>query len=74
MAENKYESIENKLDILINLTAKQIVKDMSNSQAAPYLRGLGFEPKQIAIILGSTPGAIRTYVSAAKKESEKNNV
>ena len=68
MNEEILKNIESKLDMIIMLMVRNEVRDMKKSEAAPFLRELGLMTKQIADILGSTEGAVRKYVSDAKKK------
>jgi predicted transcriptional regulator len=68
MTDSKLANIENKLGILTKLIALQLVKDMTNKEAAPLLNKIGMTSTEIAEILGSTSSAIRNYISEAKKK------
>lgn len=71
MSGGELHSIEQKLDVLIRLSAYLATKGMKVAEAAPILNGLGMSSGEIALVLGSTPNAVKVRISKSKA-SKKN--
>lgn len=71
MSDVDLKSLEQKLDVLIRLSAYVATKEMTIAEAAPLLHRLGMSPAEIAPILGSTPNAVNTRISEAKNGKKK---
>lgn len=63
--------LENRLDTLINLFAAQCIGDKNQTEGASFLDKLGVDRKVIAKIYGTTPPAIRSSISQAKRHNDK---
>ena len=68
----QFEQIVNRLDTLIKLTVISAFRDSSKVDIVRVLSDLGFSNKDIASILGSTPGYVANVRSALKKQKTKN--
>ncbi len=66
-AENEFSNIERKLDTLIRLVAMGLASDNHSLQEkAVRLQRAGLPPRDIAVLCGSTPNAVRVALSTAK--------
>ena len=72
MDEKSLKLLEHKLDVLINLNALLVTKDMKVTEAAPLLNNIGLAPSDIATILGSTVNAVNVRISGAKAGKKSN--
>jgi len=61
-----------KLDILVKLTTLNIVKDKDFKEQAKLLSTVGFRPKEIADLLGTTANSVRVTLSRIRKSMDKN--
>lgn len=61
----------NKLDILIKLTAVNIVQNKDFKEQVRLLSSIGLQPKEIADILGKTSNNVRVTLSTLRKEKKK---
>lgn len=63
-----------KVDLLIRITAFQIVKDQgSTKDRAELLDRLGVDRKEIGKICDTSPDAVRALISQARKKQKKVN-
>jgi len=69
--ENDQLVIE-KLNMLIKLTAANVIKDKEFKEQVRLLSSVGLQPKEIADILDKTPNHIRVIVFSLKKGKVKN--
>ncbi len=60
-----------KLDLLVKLTALNIIKDKDFKEQVKLLSSIGLQPKEIADLLGKTPNNIRVTLSQIRKEKNK---
>lgn len=67
MSEEKNNQLIKEIQIMNNLLAYSICKDMTVTDAAPLLSRLGMEPKEIAIVMDSTSNAVSARISESKK-------
>jgi hypothetical protein len=67
MNNEQFERIMNRLDTLIKITAINAFQDKSRADVVRILASLGFNNKDIAMILGTTPA----YVANVKYEFGK---
>ena len=65
------DDINRKLDVLIRLTAYQLVAGKTLTNGAPILRRLGLTPTEIAAIFGSTPGAVGVRLAESRRPKSK---
>lgn len=59
------------IDKIANLLAMLLIKDMNKSTAAATLASSGFSNKEIAALLGTSEGSVRSFISIAKRKAEK---
>ena len=71
MTEEKFVQIEKKIDILIKLSAYQMVKDMTLREGAPILKRLGFKNPEIAAIFETTSKTISVTLAQEKKKAKR---
>jgi len=65
--QNELANIERKLDMLIRLVAMSLASDNHSMQEkAVRLQRAGLPPREIAVLCGSTPNAVRVALSTAK--------
>ncbi|MCK4828686.1 hypothetical protein KA005_73830 [bacterium] len=62
------EQILNKLDIISKLLAKTSVEGLGDKEQISFLSDLGFQPKDIAEILGKSPASISMAKLRMKKK------
>lgn len=68
-SESTLKEISSKLDILIKLSALNLVKDSKiQKEQIVLLSGAGFQPKQIADILGTTNNVVSVTLASIKKK------
>jgi DNA-directed RNA polymerase specialized sigma24 family protein len=60
-----------KLDLLVKLTALNIIKDKDFKEQVKLLSSIGLQPKEIADLLGKTPNNVRVTLSQIRKEKNK---
>jgi len=66
------QKISDKLDILIKLTALNIIKDIDYSEQVKLLSSIGLQPKDIAELLGKTSNSVRVTLSRIRKRKNTN--
>lgn len=60
-----------KLDVLIRLSALNLIREMEvQKEQIAVLSDAGFQPKQIADMLGTTSNSVRVALHGIKKERE----
>jgi hypothetical protein len=67
MSKEQFEQLMSKLDALIKMTAVNISQGKSIAEVALLLSDFGFQNKEIATILGTTPHYIGTVKLRGKK-------
>lgn len=68
MEEKYYEELFEKLDRIVMLLAMQNIGNKKGKEAISFLSNLGFQPKDIAVMLGTTPNAVSVALSEMKKK------
>ncbi len=69
--DSTLKDISNKLDVLIKLSAMNLVKDTkTQKEQIILLSDVGFQPKQIANILGTTNNVVSVTLTSIKKKKE----
>lgn len=71
MNDKQFDVLIEKLDILIKLTAMNILKDKNKTEQVGILSSLGFRPKEIALIVGTTLGTVKSLRKRLKKKTTK---
>lgn len=70
--DSTLKEISGKLDILIRLSALNLVKDAkTQKEQIALLSESGFQPKQIADILGTNSNVVSVTLNAIKKKREE---
>lgn len=64
------QEIKDKLDILVKLTALNIIKDIDYPEQVMILSSIGLQPKEIAELLAKTPNSVRVTLSRLRKEKK----
>jgi len=73
MEEKHYKEICQKLDTIIKLLAVQSLGQKKGKEAISTLDGFGFQPKDIANLIGTTPNTVRVVLSGMRKNKVKKN-
>ena len=73
MNEEQYEEISDKLEKIIKLLAAQSVGNKNKKEAIGFLSSLGFQPKYIAELVGTTPNTVSVTLNELKKAGVKKN-
>ena len=68
MDSSQFEKISAKLDRIINLVALDAVKTLESDEQIRRLSGMGFQPSEIAVIVGRTPNAVRIALHYLRKK------
>jgi hypothetical protein len=68
MDKQQFEQLSNKLDTIIRLLALNVVEGKELKYQVSILSSFGFQPKQIADMLGRTPNHIRVILHGLRKE------
>ena len=71
MTESQYEALTNKLDLLTRLTALSLIADKKQQEQTILLSRAGFQPKQIAEIVGTTSNTVSVALSAHRKKQKR---
>jgi len=73
--DSTLKEISGKLDILIKLFAMNLVKDTKmQKEQIMLLSEAGFQPKQIADVLGTTNNVVSVTLTSIKKNKEKQQI
>lgn len=67
MDEKQFTTIISKLDSIIRLLALNTVQGRTLKEQVSLLSSIGFQPKQIADMLGKTPNHIRVILHEIRK-------
>jgi len=73
MEEKQYDQLTGKLDNITRLLATLVVEDKNDREAIFLLSRVGFQPKEIAEFLGTTPNTVRVTLSNLKKSVKKKH-
>jgi DNA-directed RNA polymerase specialized sigma24 family protein len=68
MNDNQVKIISKKIDLLIRLSALSLVMGKTQSEQIVLLNKAGFQPKEIADILGTTANTVRVSLSKTRRE------
>jgi len=71
MSKEQFEQLIEKLDTLIRITTASAFRDKTKEESILILSDLGFQPKEIAPMVGTTPAYVHKVKHEAKKEKEK---
>lgn len=67
MGEREIQEISTKLDILTHLLAFSLIEGKKRRDQLMLLWKAGFQPRQIAEMLGTTPNTVRVELSTLRK-------
>jgi len=68
MNDKKFTEILNKLDLLIQLLALNLVSEKKQQSQIMLLSKVGMQPKEIAKLLDTTPNTVRVTLSRIRKK------
>ena len=68
MDEQQFKQLSNKMDTVIRLLALKTVEGKELKIQVSMLSSCGFQPKQIADVLGKTPNNIRVVLHRLREE------
>lgn len=71
MSDKQFNNLMQKLDILIKLTAFNLLKDKNKTEQIMILADLGLERQDIANIVGTTPSTVSVTLSQMKQKKKK---
>ena len=74
MNENQYDEINKKLDMLIRLSALNLVFDKKQQDQIILLNNAGFQPKDIAEIIETTANTVRVTLSTMRSKKKKGKL
>jgi len=70
MNEKQFNEVMAKMDLIIRLLTLNIVKDMkTQTNKILFLSSLGFQPKEIAKLLGTTRNTVNVALSRSRKKA-----
>jgi len=67
MDDQGFKDLSRKLDLLVKLTAVNLVKDKKSEEQIKLLSDQGFRPKEIAWLLGKTTNFVNVTLHKLKK-------
>lgn len=73
MEEKQFKQLSEKLDKIIKLLAVLSVGDAKGREAIKKLSAAGFQPKDIAELIGTTPNTVRVALTSMKSKKLKKN-
>ena len=68
MNDKQFTEILNKLDLLIQLLALNLVSEKKQQNQIMLLSKVGMQPKEIAKLLDTTPNTVRVTLSRFRKK------
>jgi predicted transcriptional regulator len=68
MSEKLLSEINSKLNVVINLMAKNLVKDLNQTEAIIELGNFGLDRNTISTITGASPSTVSVRLSEARKK------
>lgn len=71
MSEKHWEQMDRNLDLLVGMTALQLTAGKKQTESIELLSVVGFQPKEIAEILGTTPNTVRVGLSGLRKKKRR---
>lgn len=70
MTKEQFEAISRKLDLLVRMSALSHIADKKRQEQIMMLSNAGFQPKEIADILGTTANSVRVALSTMRKKKK----
>ena len=71
MSDPQLKLIGDKLDTLIRLQIASLTIDKSQNDQISLLSKAGFQPKTIAELIGTTPNAVRVFLSRTRRRQNE---
>ena len=71
MSDDIQEGILNELRVIKKLLAQNLLAGQSQTKQITKLDSLGFQPKEIAEILGTTSNTVRVTLSKTRSEKKR---
>lgn len=71
MDEQQFRELSNKMDTIIKLLALNAVRGKQLKDQVSLLSSFGFQPRQIAEMLGKTPNHIRVILHGLRKKGQQ---
>jgi DNA-directed RNA polymerase specialized sigma24 family protein len=73
MDDKQFEELTNKLNLITKLLALNLVKDFKiQKDQIIMLSSFGFQPSEIAELLGTTANTVNVVLSRARKKERKH--
>ena len=72
MNDYQFNELSQKIDLLVRISALKIVKDLDYREQVVILDKIGFQPKEIASILGKSPNNVNVTLHLIKKKNKSN--
>ncbi len=69
MESKESNPVDEKIQLLVRLTAANLVKEKSISEASEILNRMGMKPKEIAVVLGTTSNVISVRLHERKRKN-----
>lgn len=73
MEEKQFREITDKLNKIIKLLVIQATGEKTGRETIQSLSAVGFQPKDIADLIGTTPNTVSAELYAMKKKKVKKN-
>jgi len=70
VTDTLYEDMSKKLELLTRLTALSLIADKKQQEQIILLSRAGFQPKEIAEIVGTTANTVRVALSTHRKKQK----
>ena len=70
MSEADVKIILERLGVITQLLAVSVIQGRSQSEQIPILDKAGFQPKDIAELIGTTPNAVRVFLSRQRRRKQ----
>lgn len=71
VTEPQYQELSKKLDLLTRLTALSLIADKQQQEQIILLSRAGFQPKEIAEIVGTTSNTVNVSLSKHRKKKAR---
>lgn len=70
MDEGQFQELIRRLDAIIRLMTLDVMADKPTTEQVSLLSSAGFQPKEIAHILGKTPGAVSQALYRQRRQGK----
>ncbi len=68
------EQIVRRLDVIVGLLVHSVTAEKTQAEKIQALSAAGFQPKEIAQIIGTTPNTVRVAMSVSRKRGGKATI